>query len=148
MSRTRITVAVLFLALSAFLGACSRQQPASAAASLPNQEGVYFITPRNGDTVANPVIVRFGLRGRGVAPANVNLPNTGHHHLLVDVANLPPMNAPVPADANHIHFGGGQTETSVTLAPGSHTLQLVLGDHLHVPLGKEWISEKITVTVK
>ena len=148
MNRTRIPGVVLFLAISVFLGACSRQAPATALAPLPSQDGLYFITPRNGDSVTSPVVVRFGLKGRGVAPANVNLPNTGHHHLLVDVANLPPMTAPVPADANHIHFGGGQTDTSVTLSPGSHTLQLVLGDHLHVPLGKEWISEKITITVK
>ena len=146
MNPTRIPGVVLLLVLSAFLGACSRQPPPAAA--LPTQDGVYFVTPRNGDTVTSPLVVRFGLKGRGVAPANVNIPNTGHHHLLVDVATLPPMTAPVPSDANHIHFGGGQTETTVTLTPGTHTLQLVLGDHMHVPLGKEWVSERITVTVK
>ena len=148
MNHKRIVGVVSFLVVSGFLGACSRPAPATASVPLPAQEGVYFITPRNADTVASPVVVRFGLKGRGVAPANVNLPNTGHHHLLVDAADLPPMTAPIPSDAKHVHFGGGQTETTVTLPPGQHTLQLVLGDHLHVPLGKEWVSEKITITVK
>lgn len=144
--RLRLPGVVLFLVVSALLGACSK--PPAASASLPDQEGVYFVTPRDGETVTSPVVVRFGLKGRGVAPANVNMPNTGHHHLLVDAAALPPMNAPIPSDATHIHFGGGQTETTVTLAPGKHTLQLILGDHLHVPLGPKWVSEKITITVK
>jgi hypothetical protein len=98
--------------------------------------------------VTSPVTVRFGLKGRGVAPAGTNQANTGHHHLLIDAAALPPMNAPIPADEHHVHFGGGQTEAVVQLTPGKHTLQLVLADHLHVPLGQQWVSEKITVTVK
>lgn len=134
------------VALSALLGACSR--PPAAAAALPEKEGVYFITPRDGDTVTSPVAVRFGLKGKGVAPAGVAQANTGHHHILIDVADLPPMTAAVPSDERHVHFGGGQTETSLKLTPGKHTLQLVLGDHLHVPLGQPWVSEKITVTVK
>ncbi len=133
------------VALSAFLGACSRPP---AAAALPEKDGVYFITPRDGDTVTSPVVVRFGLKGKGVAPAGVAQANTGHHHILIDVADLPPMNVAVPSDERHVHFGGGQTETSLKLTPGKHTLQLVLGDHLHVPLGQPWISEKITITVK
>lgn len=135
-----------FLVLGALLSACSKA-PAPAA-SYPQQEGVYFITPREGDVVTSPVMVRFGLKGKGVAPAGVNQANTGHHHLLIDEATLPPTNAPFPSDGHHVHFGGGQTEAAVTLAPGQHTLQLVLGDHLHVPLGQPWISERITVTVK
>lgn len=132
--------------LSALLAGCAKEH--AHHATLPDAEGVYFITPRNGDVVTSPVVVRFGLKGKGVAPANVNIPNTGHHHLLIDAATLPPMNAPLPSDDRHMHFGGGQTETSVKLTPGTHTLQLILGDHLHVPLGPQWVSEKITITVK
>jgi hypothetical protein len=91
--------------------------------------------------------VKFGLKGMGVAPAGVDVPNTGHHHLLIHVAALDPTQ-PVPADANHLHFGKGQTETTLQLAPGRHTLQLVMGDKLHVPFDPPVISMKITITVK
>ena len=135
------------VALGALLSGCSR--PASAdAAALPEKDGVYFITPRDGDVVTSPVVVRCGLKGRGVAPAGVAQANTGHHHILVDEVNLPAMNTAFPTDEHHIHFGGGQTEATLKLAPGKHTLQLVLGDHLHVPLGEPWISQRITITVK
>ncbi len=108
---------------------------------------LYFIAPVNGATVTGPVTVRFGLKGMGVAPAGIQLPDTGHHHLIVD-AELPALDKPIPADAKHIHFGKGQTETTLTLAPGQHTLQLVLGDHLHVPHQPAVVSQKITITVK
>jgi hypothetical protein len=95
--------------------------------------------------------VRFGLSGMGVAPAGVeDKANTGHHHLIID-APAPSgeaLNEPIPADDHHKHFGGGQTETSVELAPGSHTLQLVLGDWSHIPHNPPVMSEKITITVK
>jgi len=94
------------------------------------------------------VTVKFGLKGMGVAPAGVERANTGHHHLLVDIDEVPPAGQPVPADAQHIHFGGGQTETKLELAPGKHTLQLLLGDHLHRPHQPPVLSEKITITVK
>lgn len=108
---------------------------------------LYFIAPANGAAITGPVTVRFGLKGMGVAPAGIQLPDTGHHHLIVD-AGLPALDKPIPADANHIHFGKGQTETTLTLAPGQHTLQLVLGDHLHVPHQPAVVSQKITITVK
>ena len=138
-----ISFLVLF---SAFVTACS--QEVAAPASYPEQDGVYIITPRAGDVIASPVTVRFGLKGKGVAPAGVVLPNTGHHHLMIDVASLPPLNAPLPADEHHVHFGGGQTQTVVELEPGRHTLQLVLADYLHVPHVPPWISERIVITVK
>jgi hypothetical protein len=124
----------------------------TAPATLPRTaapEGarVYFLAPADGATVTSPVTVRFGLRGMGVAPAGVTTANTGHHHLLVDVDTLPPDNQPIPNDANHRHFGLGQTETELTLAPGQHTLQLVLGDALHIPHQPPVRSEKITITV-
>jgi hypothetical protein len=123
-----------------------------AAADLPRNPApagveLYFITPVDGATVSSPVIVRFGLRGMGVAPAGIAMENTGHHHLLIDAAP-PPFDMPVPADANHVHFGKGQTETQVTLAPGRHTLQLLLADHLHIPHDPPVLSKAITITVR
>jgi len=108
---------------------------------------VYIISPKDGDTVSSPVNVKFGLKGMGVAPAGIAFDNSGHHHLIVD-ADLPPAGAPIPADANHVHFGKGQTETSLELKPGKHTLQLLLGDQLHVPHDPVVASKKITITVK
>ncbi|MBN8738323.1 MAG: DUF4399 domain-containing protein [Xanthomonadaceae bacterium] len=109
---------------------------------------LYFIAPADGATVGKEFTVRFGLKGMGVAPAGVTTEKTGHHHLLIDVAELPPMNLPLPNDAQHKHFGGGQTEATLTLPPGKHTLQLILGDALHIPFDPPVVSQKITVTVK
>ena len=120
---------------------------APARTPAPANAMVYFLSPANGATVSSPVTIRFGLRGMGVAPAGVTNPNTGHHHLLVDVDTLPPDNLPIPNDANHRHFGLGQTETELMLPPGQHTLQLVLGDALHIPHQPPVVSEKITITV-
>lgn len=122
---------------------------AQALPRTPSPDGAvtYFLSPANGATVASPVTVRFGLRGMGVAPAGVTNPNTGHHHLLIDVAALPPDDVPVPNDANHRHFGLGQTEVELALPAGQHTLQLVLGDALHIPHQPPVRSEKITITV-
>lgn len=122
--------------------------------SAPDAE-VYFINLKDGDTVEGPVKVQFGLSGMGVAPAGVDMENTGHHHLFV---NRPPLGQGedgadevdynIPADENHIHYGGGQTEATVELAPGTHTLQLVLGDKDHIPHNPPVVSEVITITVK
>ena len=108
---------------------------------------LYFINLKNGDTLANPVTVQFGLKGMGVAPAGIEKAATGHHHLLVDVAELD-VNAGIPVSDNHRHFGAGQTEASVALKPGVHTLQLVLGDQNHIPHHPVLMSERITITVK
>ena len=108
---------------------------------------VYFISPHDGDTVSGAFEVRFGLKGMGVAPAGVEMANTGHHHLLIDMDTLPPMDAPLPKSDQVRHFGGGQTETTLSLPPGQHTLQLLLGDFSHVPLNPPVMSEKITITV-
>jgi hypothetical protein len=108
---------------------------------------VYFQTPADGDEVRSPFTVRFGLRGMGVAPAGVTAANTGHHHLLIDVDPLPPENLPLPATDQVRHFGAGQTETELDLPPGEHTLQLVLGDALHIPHQPPVRSERITITV-
>ncbi|TNE58458.1 MAG: DUF4399 domain-containing protein [Alphaproteobacteria bacterium] len=111
---------------------------------------VYFIAPSNGETVASPVHVVFGLRGMGVAPAGTDKPGTGHHHLLID---RPPLSEDelkenLPADDHIKHFGGGQTETELDLPPGTHTLQLVLGDMNHVPFDPPVMSDVITIEVK
>jgi hypothetical protein len=115
----------------------------------PPNAAVYFISPKDGDTVSSPFKVQFGLTGMGVAPAGVDKPNTGHHHLIID-ATLPPaeLKEPIASDVKHLHFGGGQTETMVTLPPGQHTLQLVLGDWSHVPFSPPLMSPVVTVTVK
>lgn len=113
----------------------------------PAGAAVYFVNLKNGDTVSSPVRVVFGLRGMGVAPAGVDRENTGHHHLLVDVDQFD-VNAPLPTDERHRHFGAGQTEVMLELRPGTHTLQLVLGDQNHIPHHPPVASERITLTVK
>ena len=123
---------------------------AAGPTKAPKAGQVYFISPAHGETVANPVTVRFGLTGMGVAPAGVDKPNTGHHHLLIDT-DLPSgedLDFSLPADASHVHFGGGQTETEIVLSPGTHTLQLLLGDKDHIPHAIPVASEKITIIVE
>lgn len=127
--------------------------PRSASAQMPrtpSPEGamVYIISPQDGATVSGDVTVRFGLKGMGIAPAGIDFPDTGHYHLFVNVEALPPLDQPIPSDDHHLHFGKGQTETTLHLEPGTYTLQLVLGDKNHVPHDPPVISEKITITVK
>ena len=107
---------------------------------------VYFIHPLDGAVVNSPITVRFGLKGMGVAPAGVEKAGTGHHHLIID-APLPPMDENIINDENHLHFGGGQTETTIKVAPGKHTLQLLLGDQNHLPHSPPVYSRAITITV-
>ncbi len=115
----------------------------------PPNAAVYIISPKDGDTVSSPFKVQFGLTGMGVAPAGIDKPNTGHHHLIIDTTLSPEeLKAPIASDAKHLHFGGGQTEATVTLPPGQHTLQLVLGDWTHIPFSPPVMSPVITVTVK
>lgn len=135
-----------FFACAAALLAAS---PALIAATPSAKDAqVYIISPKDGATVKGPVTVRFGLTGMGVAPAGVDKPNTGHHHLLIDVDQLPPLDQPLPNDAQHRHFGAGQTETVLELPPGKHSLQLILGDANHMPHDPPLKSEKITIVVE
>ena len=123
----------------------------AAVAQTPSPPGakVYFINLKDGDTVTSPFLVQFGLSGMGIAPAGVEKPNTGHHHLLIDTTlSAEQLKEPIPMDDTHKHFGGGQTEAMVTLPPGRHTLQLVLGDWSHIPHVPPVMSPVITVTVK
>jgi len=126
-------------------GALHAQTPPPSPS--PAGAAVYFIAPQDGAELSSPVTVRFGLRGMGVAPAGIAFPEAGHHHLLID-AELPPLDQPIPADARHVHFGKGQTEATIELSAGKHTLQLLLGDHLHRPHQPPVVSERITITVK
>jgi hypothetical protein len=141
----RITPGLLTLcACSALVGATGAGMPRSPS---PNGAELYIISPKDGERVVSPIVVRFGLRGMGVAPAGIAMENTGHHHLLIDVGP-PPADRPIPADANHLHFGKGQTEAEVTLARGRHRLQLLLADRLHVPHDPPVLSKPVTVTVE
>ena len=108
---------------------------------------VYIISPKDGATVSSPFVVQFGLKGMGVAPAGVKIDSTGHHHLLIDSDAPTDLDAPLTADDKLIHFGKGQTQAVVTLPPGKHTLQLLLGDHNHRAHNPPVFSRKITVTV-
>jgi hypothetical protein len=137
----RLVLALAICMLAAFAVAADRMvAPAGAE--------VYFISPQNGATLHSPVSVRFGLKGAGVAPAGIKFDNTGHHHLLVDtdISELK-LDAPMPATDKILHFGKGQTETELTLAPGKHTLQLVFADYLHTSFDPPLHSQKITITV-
>jgi len=136
--------AAAIAASTAVLQASAADLPRTPA---PADAKVYIISPKDGAVVHGPVTVRFGLSGMGVAPAGTTAENTGHHHLIID-APLPPMDQPLPKDEQHLHFGKGQTETVLTLAPGKHTLQLVLGDANHVPHDPPLVSAKITIRVK
>jgi Domain of unknown function (DUF4399) len=145
----KLIVAALLLA--APLAAHAQTAPAAPAARTPSPPGaeVYIISPKNGAKVKSPVLVQFGLKPvMGVAPAGVKFDNTGHHHLLIDTDAPADMAAPLPATDNIKHFGKGQTETSLTLPPGKHTLQLLLGDQNHIPHDPPVISKKITITVE
>ena len=135
----------LGLLLSVFISSANTQERSPA----PEMAEAYIQSPADGSAVSSPVTIRFGLRGIGVAPAGIERPNTGHHHLLIDLADadMPSFDLPLPATDQVRHFGLGQTETLLELEPGQHTLQLVLGDHLHIPHASPVVSEKITITV-
>ncbi len=143
---------LLFIAVAAVALAF----PAVAGETVaPKDAKVYFVNLKDGDTVSNPVKVVFGLSGMGVAPAGVEKKNTGHHHLFINRPALgktkdgsEELDFNIPADENHVHFGGGQTETTLNLKPGKNTLQLVLGDMNHIPHKTPVVSPVISITVK
>ena len=113
----------------------------------PDGAGVFFITPADGETVSNPISIEFGIEGMSVVTAGDATPQSGHHHLLVD-ADLPNLSLPIPATDNYIHFGDGSTSTEISLEPGTHTLRLLLGDHLHIPHDPPVVSDPITINVE
>ena len=145
----RKPLAALIAALGVTLGTVGAQAPAPAPAAAPPDAHVYIGWPNDGQVVSSgkPIRVWFGLRNMGVAPKGVKYPHTGHHHLLIDTA-APGPGVEIPNDRQHLHFGAGETETTVELPPGRHTLQLVMGDERHVTFDPSVESKKITITVK
>jgi hypothetical protein len=140
--RRAVLAALLFATVAALA-------PAGAETASPPGAAVYFINLKDGDTVTSPFKVQFGLSGMGVAPVGTQTPNAGHHHLLIDTELSPEeLKQPILADDKHRHFGGGQTEVTLTLPPGPHTLQLVLGDWSHIPHNPPVMSPVVKITVK
>ncbi|RBP49798.1 DUF4399 domain-containing protein [Arenicella xantha] len=141
--------------IAASLAGYFLMQPASAtkptaplvSEAAPGAE-VFFLEPSDGAVVSSPVTVKFGINNMTVAKAGENIENSGHHHLLINVDELPPLDAPLPATEQIIHFGGAQTETTLELEPGVYTLQLLLGNYLHIPHSEPVLSKKISITVK
>ncbi|HUA81822.1 MAG TPA: DUF4399 domain-containing protein [Dyella sp.] len=142
----RLLLAFAIAAVAGFASAA--EAPTLPVTKAPAGAEVYIISPQDGATVSPTFTVRFGLKGMGVAPAGVTHENTGHHHLLIDVKVMPAAGQPIPKDEQHLHFGGGQTETTLKLPPGTHTLQLELGDSNHIPFDPPIVSKAITVHVK
>ena len=143
MTRLRSTLNSICLLAGLMLSTTGLAQDLSSPS--PKDAEAYIISPANGATVGTTFTVQFGLKGMGVAPAGFDKTNTGHHHLIID-GQLPPAGRPMGSEVKH--FGGGQTETTITLPKGKHSLQLILGNHLHVPHTPPVVSEKITVYVK
>jgi Domain of unknown function (DUF4399) len=141
-----LAASLLFVMIAVSGIAVAQIQGAGGLTPSPAGAEVYFVDLKDGATVQPQLKVYFGLRNMGVAPAGSNLPNSGHHHLLVDTP-LPPLNKPIPNDFNHLHFGAGQTEADITLKPGAHTLQLLMGDKDHVPHNPPVMSARIHVNV-
>ncbi len=140
--RTRLLLAVLALAATAGVAAGEDlRQPSPPGAK------VFIIEPADGAVLSSPLNVRFGISGMALSPAGTHAEHAGHHHVLIDQKLTDPM-APIPADEHHRHFGKAQTEASIALPPGQHTLQLVLGDHNHVPHNPPVVSDVINITVK
>ncbi len=138
---SRLLLALSVCLVAAFAVAADRMAPPAGAE-------VYFIAPQNGAKLHSPVTIKFGLKGMGIAPAGIKFDNTGHHHLLVDTdLSEVKLDAPMPATDKIVHFGKGQTETTLNLAPGKHTLQLVFADYLHQSFDPPLTSKKITITV-
>lgn len=140
--------AITVLCLTCVLGLLVTSADAADLSPAPESAAAYIISPSNGETVSSPFVIQFGLSGMGVAPAGVDRPNTGHHHLLIDVDELPSLTEPLQGSEQVLHYGAGQTETELSLTPGNHTLQLVLGNYSHIPHDTPVISEKIMVTVQ
>jgi hypothetical protein len=160
----KIKIIITKLALNGvlFLAGCSErpaEEPAAVAppantadtvlprSPSPHGASVFFVTPSDGGTVSSPLRIEFGIEGMQVVAAGVNAADSGHHHLLVDTG-LPDLGLPIPKDERHIHFGDGSTATELDLAPGEHTLQLLLGDHLHIPHEPPVMSAPISIIVE
>ena len=143
-----VATAALLAAGLAFADDPAKPASSPARAKAPAGASVFIVSPKNGETVGQDVTVKFGVKGIDLKPATDASPNSGHHHLLIDVADLPPGNAPIPNDATHKHYGKAQTEDTIHLSPGDHTLQLDFADLAHMQFDPPLVSKKITVHVK
>ena len=139
--RTAIAAAIFALAFPVVALADGERTPAPAGAK------VFIIEPVDGATVSSPVTVKFGAEGVDIVPAGTDKPNSGHHHLLIDT-QIPDLSSAIPKDEHHVHYGKGQTEATVELKPGKHTLQLLLGDKNHIPTDPPVESSAVTITVR
>ncbi len=144
--RMKILRLVVWLTVTIFLASAWSQDEASLVSPSPEGAEAYFIILKNGDKVKSPVTVHFGLKGMGIAPAGVERENTGHNHLLINEPEID-LSLPLPSTDQIKHFGGGQTEVMLELEPGPHTLQILLGDHSHIPHDPPVMSEKITIVI-
>ena len=142
----RSAMALLIVSAAACGMALAEEKRTGGPTPSPEGAEVYFSDLKDGATIPPKATIRFGLKEMGVAPAGSDRPNSGHHHLLIDT-ELPPLDKPIPNDFNHLHFGTGQTEAQVTLKPGPHTLQLLLGDKDHIPHNPPVMSARIRVVV-
>ena len=147
--KTVVAIALVASALASWALNLSAQEENAAVERSPSLAGaaVGFSNLEDGDIVPPEFHVKFSISGMGIAPAGAEIAGTGHHHLLIDVAELPDFNQPLPASSNIIHFGKGQTETTLELAEGKHTLQLVLADYRHIPHEPPVVSDPVTITV-
>lgn len=139
----------LWLSVASAADSAKSTRPSGGSTAAPPNSYLYIGYPNDHQTfpAGKPIKVWFGLRNMGVAPKDVKYPNTGHHHLLIDV-DLPPLDKEIPNDRNHLHFGAGETETTIELPPGKHTLQLLMGDEKHIPTTPAVYSKKITIYVR
>ena len=151
-------IIIAIIAIIAFISYCYYQstdvkttasiETASLRSSSPDNAAVFILEPGDGNIVSSPVTIKFGISNMQIAPAGTDQDNSGHHHILLDLAELPDMSQPIPANDNIIHFGKGQTETTIELPPGTHSLQLLLGNYLHIPHQQAVLSKKINITVE
>lgn len=138
----------ILLAIAVFMCTPAMAQTAELSTDVAADAQVWIESPGDGQVVSSPVAIVFGSKNVSISPAGIEQSNSGHHHLMIDMDELPGMNMPLPGSAQLIHFGKGQTSTSLSLAPGVHSLQLLLGNHIHVPHTRPVLSEKITIVVE
>lgn len=140
---------IVYLLAAVMFSALSVQATESSIVSSVSADALVWIeSPQDGQRLSSPVTLSFGSSGVEISPAGIERNNSGHHHLLINLQTLPAMDIPLPANAQVIHFGKGQTQATIELEPGVHSLQLLLGNHLHVPHARPVMSDKITITVE
>jgi hypothetical protein len=140
---------IVYLLAAVMSSALSVQATESGIVSSVSADALVWIeSPQDGQRLSSPVTLSFGSSGVEISPAGIERNNSGHHHLLINLQTLPAMDMPLPANAQVMHFGKGQTQATIELEPGVHSLQLLLGNHLHVPHARPVMSDKITITVE